>query len=423
MNNAARQALKQIVTRYGAEAYENAPRCEAFLRDFAGQYKREIFVLVSVLQQGVVGDLQVLQGQVPQNVMLAQVTAEVRDALALNEEAARWAVESWGIALGIFPDAATSGNAPIDLTGKIKLARLLQAHTAGVAGVAFSPDSARLISVGLDGAARLWDVADGQALQPQVEHIGLLTSVAFNPDGKLVAFGSTDQGVYLWNIAEPDKPLRRLRGHTAEVASLAFSPDGKYLASGGGDKTIWLWNAATGQDIKRLSGHADTVTGLAFSPGGQTLASAGGWDRTVRLWDPLKGRELHKLVGHTAQVTGVAFNPDGYTLASCGWDETVRIWNAAKGQETACLAEQSDLVCLIFAVAYNPTGELLVTGSWDKLVRLWELPKSAIKAAPAPRKLTAHEGLVSSVAFSPDGITLASAGQDGKLGLWRLEPR
>ena len=66
------------------------------------------------------------------------------------------------------------------------------------------------------------------------------------------------------------------------------------------------------------------------------------------------------------------------------------------------------------SVAFSPDGKTLATGSADGTVRLWDVATHR----PDRRALTGHTGPVTSVAFSPDGKTLASGSADGTVRLW-----
>jgi tetratricopeptide (TPR) repeat protein len=103
MNDLPRQKLGDRIREYGQSLWENPRRLKAFLiDDCRGQYKREIFVLVSALEQGIATDL-LRSSQVPTEILLSRLIKRIQDDLGLSEEAARYAVESWAQALDKMP--------------------------------------------------------------------------------------------------------------------------------------------------------------------------------------------------------------------------------------------------------------------------------------------------------------------------------
>ena len=71
---------------------------------------------------------------------------------------------------------------------------------------------------------------------------------------------------------------------------------------------------------------------------------------------------------------------------------------------------------LVWSVAFSPNGQTLASGSQDRTVRLWDPNTGKLK-----RTLEGHRDAVNSVAFSPDGQTVASGSWDGTARLWNPE--
>ena len=152
--------------------------------------------------------------------------------------------------------------------------------------------------------------------------------------------------------------------------SVAFSPDGKTLASGSEDETIKLWDVATGKEQATLKGHTHAVCSVAFSPDGKTLASGSG-DKTIKLWDVATGKEQATLKGHTEP--GV-----------CPWRSvrTARRWPRGAGtRRSSCgtwrrarnRPPSRDTRIRCMSVAFSPDGKTLASGSWDKTIKLWDV--------------------------------------------------
>lgn len=101
MNNLPRQKLCEIIAQYGRSLCDNPQRCEGLLRDFCGQYRKEISALVGAVREGIPGELISSQNSAPPVVLLARLAKKLHENLALDENAAKWAVESWALALGV----------------------------------------------------------------------------------------------------------------------------------------------------------------------------------------------------------------------------------------------------------------------------------------------------------------------------------
>ena len=99
----------------------------------------------------------------------------------------------------------------------------------------------------------------------------------------------------------------------------------------------------------------------------------------------------------------------------------MRLWDTVTGEQKVTLtAEQgwnfNASVAGINSVAFSPDGVTLASGSSDNTVRLWAVGTWELK-----RTLAGHASAVLSVVFSPDGRTLASGSWDGTVLLWKVD--
>ena len=199
------------------------------------------------------------------------------------------------------------------------------------------------------------------------------------------------------------------------VKGVIFGPDSNTLASVGWGRTVYLWDIKSGEQKTVFTGHTEwVVEAVAISPDGSILASAG-WGEKIFLWDVASGQQKAVLTGHTDWVKSLRFSPDGRILASGSRDKTVRLWDVASGQLKALLIGDIDGWSeYVDSVAFSPDGSTLASaGSYNKKIRLWDVASGQQK-----RILTEHETGVFSVAFSPDGRILASGCQDETVRLW-----
>jgi WD40 repeat protein len=337
----------------------------------------------------------------------------------------------------------TSGNAArlVD-AASTALSEPLTGQAGPVRSIAFSPGGRVLAMGGTDNAIRLWNVTDpgraGQTGRPvTITTTAPVESVAFSPGGRILAAGSgSDTGtIQLWNVTDPAHPARvgqPLAELTAGI-SLAFSPDGRILAAGSSSGTIRLWNISNPGHVTQIGRPLATgmnVDSLAFSPRGRTLAIGG--TGHVQLWNlthPSRPAQIGKPLALPDEALGpgspsaqsVAFSRDGRNLAA-GSDVSGLVWiwdfvgSYARPDPPEQLATTSEDG---ISVAFSPVGHMLATAGADGAIWLWNISDLS-RPAQIGQPLTGATDGISSLEFSPDGRTLAAGSGDGEVRLWDL---
>jgi serine/threonine protein kinase len=152
----------------------------------------------------------------------------------------------------------------------------MKGHTGPVTAIWFvTPES--LLSSGMDGTVRQWDLRTGKTKGVIQAAVGPIVGLAFGSKRVAVA------GDYLAVRQPGSSTFTRLTGHNANVLCAAFSPDGRILASGGVDRMVRVWSTEDSNEIAAYAGHTNSVLAVVFAPSGKALYSTG-QDGMLRRW-------------------------------------------------------------------------------------------------------------------------------------------
>ncbi|GIL74869.1 hypothetical protein Vretimale_2446 [Volvox reticuliferus] len=295
--------------------------------------------------------------------------------------------------------------------------KLTPGHGPGQASVAYAATAKDLYltTTGADG--RLF-LRDSLVLEPeQVAKVDAppATILAVDPKGKYVAVGD-DQYVKLHKL--PSLSLERVACRfNLTLRALSFSPDGSKLAAGGDDSLIKLVEVKEGSVYRSLSCE-DYVLSLAWDPEGTYLAvvlRSGG----LVLYDTSNGRVekrvelLCERVDYSSPRRHTpSWHPDGGTVLAVpvGAEGEVVLYERLSWEATGYLSGEH--TAAVNVVAFSPNGLYAATAGQDKRVVIWDVGvASAIAAASATE-------VISGLAWRLDGNELAMVGESGGVGIW-----
>jgi WD40 repeat protein len=213
--------------------------------------------------------------------------------------------------------------------------------------------------------------------------------------------------------------LSTYEGHTGTITSLAWAPDGKRLASASGDRTVRVWDAATGQLLLPYAGHQAPVLAVDWSPAPPHHLASASVDGAVHVWTAAPHRVVAVCQVSRFPISALAWSPDGQFLA-VGVGDEVQLWRAtAPGEAVARYAQGARVQSVAWSPFWPYAGGLeaatLASGGDDAHVHVW---------TPGSRKpaliYTGQRSPVGAVAWSPDGVYVASGGRR-TVQVWRAK--
>ena len=255
-------------------------------------------------------------------------------------------------------------------------------------------------------------------IQPPV-----VTALAFSPDGRHIAVSGNRE--ILIHKADGSAIAARLQGNAERILSIVFSADGTMLIAGGGTPArsgeVQVWDTKTWKQIRAVKVTEDTVFGASISSDGAKIA-VGGADNTVRMIETATGKELFKIGNHENWVLGTLFTLDSKRVISIGRDRAAKLTDASTG---AFLENINLLRSELSAVARHPSKEIIVIGGEERYPYIYQVDRGRnIRIADDAnqlKKLDRQNGLIFSLAWSPDAKTIAVAGGAPEVNLYDAE--
>jgi hypothetical protein len=322
----------------------------------------------------------------------------------------------------------------------------LDGHTDEVWYIQYSQDGKLLASGGKDGVIHLWDAVSGQHKFTLKDHRDSIKEIIFSHDDQLLASRSEDGMIRLWSVKTGeliDHPINNRKNIEAKepANSISFSPISPILAIGKEDGTVELWDVEKNQlnSLPLLDRSPHPVTLLKFSSDGKKLVVVrdNNTIKTIKIWNLQQGWQNFSIFSKDkSPIEEIQIKKQ--FLVAAKKNGSVQIWNLNSKKpktwnlylENKCPPknEPEPDESLTKILKLSGDEKILAVAECLGIVRLWDIDKifaSNITDQDQYPKLKEENpnNIIWNLQFSPDGKTLAAAGEDNKILLWDWKTR
>jgi hypothetical protein len=449
VNDLCRDTLGRIVANFGHQVWADPDRCEALIREFCEGYDAEAQALVTALRRKVPGDLLEWSRSVPPADAVARLTARLQASGAMFPASAKWAVESWALALGVIkagdlaatqpepavaiqaawrqesrPAASPAASAlppppekgspipkvllmALPLAGLLMLVLVfailrLRSHPAPVAGPAhdtWEPSQAKVQFA----LVRTWDNDTGTARSILADASG----------GRVAVFGSN--GMTIWDVtSEPPSGTKvavdRWGGATLNPAWDSVAR-GTSFRNGSGVGVYPLDGYEPALEFEKSGGrHRDN----AFDSSGRFFKAAIGG--RVGTWNARTGAMLADVIFTETAWARSVFLPGGDRFALFNAPVgKVRLFQTETGTESGC-QDLGPGAPIATAAAFQRDGGLAAIACNNGTIWVLGMEPLCVRAV-----IPGYFDHVQGLAFRPGGRQLVSVDRAGRVQIWDIE--
>jgi WD40 repeat protein len=307
------------------------------------------------------------------------------------------------LAIGLVLLGDVNPPAPAFNPARVALVRAFEEDGGRACVATVSPDG-RTLAIAGKAEIHFLSLATGETLRTLPLQCAI-DQIRFSGDGRhLLLLSTVESVVRVLQLPEGTEACT-IKDVDPQAHTLSSSSDGKFLAVGS-KSGCRIHEIPSGRETRTLQG-----TCPAFAREGKRIATideGGRWSVSNAL-SGLPGPFSSEKIAGTCSL---GFSPDGRRIASANnWGE-IRIWDANNGKGKRVFTHPGFIVLL----DWSRDGRWIASGANDGIVRIWDATEGR-----EVRRLEAHNGMINSIIFPPDGRSLVTAGADGKAKLWGMK--
>ncbi len=284
-----------------------------------------------------------------------------------------------------------------------------------VVGISLNQTGDRLVTVGDDHIARVWELPSGKIIHRLTDQADWVRDAKFSPDGQYMVTGGMDQEMFCYDGKTFLKKFDFNTGGNS-IRSIAFSRDNERMAMVGFDSKLRFYRLSHKREPITLDANGSDQRCVAFSADGRYLAAAGRTGQ-VRIFDMSKPDtyfDLPKL--HTRRINTLAFIPDekSYKLATGGDDQKIYIWSVEERKALESFSYPSGKVS---AVTFCGT-DMIAAGSTNNSLSVWQLGSGSRQPVYYSQE---HTGTIAELVWDEANRRLISCSFDTTVKFWRVD--
>lgn len=260
-----------------------------------------------------------------------------------------------------------------------------------------------------DNSIEIWNLLNKEKTLSLLGGPDTIKCSSFSPDGKWFGIGLSNNTTEIWNVKSGRKYLT-IKGNNFAFDHLAFSSDGILLAAGSENNTVEIWNLASGKKLLNLpiNSQSASASNICFSSDGKKIAIVGFLENAVKIWDTKSGKLIQTISDTESVILCVAFSPDGKKLATKDLDSNIKIWDL---ESAKIHITPSDVLGSFNFLDKNGGFDSIII---SKIVKLWDL-------GFGNSILSLKDDYFSSIALTGKRLTIVDNGEMNAK-IWDLEP-